>query len=101
MCSTERWADPPFIDTRRDSVHAQGIVEVVVFSPNRGDAVFEHCGKYTVGYGAGRGSRPWSCGDHAGVLAAPAGGVVVAVGGTVPQAWCGGVPKVLQARVSS
>jgi len=31
------------------------------------------------GYGAGRGCRPghrpWSCGDHAGVLAAPAGGV--------------------------
>ena len=89
------WADPPFIDTRRDGVHAQGIMEVVVFSPNRRGAVFEHCGKYTVGYGAGRGSRPWSCGDRAGVLAAPAGGVVVAVGGTVLQAWCGGVLKVL------
>jgi hypothetical protein len=67
---------PPFIGTRRDGVHAQGIVEVVVFSPNRGGAVVEHCGKYTVGYGARRGSRPghrpWSCGDRAGVLAAPA-----------------------------
>ena len=52
------WADPHFIDTRRDSVHAQGIVEVIVFSLNRGGAGFEHCGKYTVGYGAGRGSRP-------------------------------------------
>ena len=41
---------PPFIDTWRDGVHAQGIVEVVVFSPNRGGAVVEHCGKYTVGY---------------------------------------------------
>src|SRR6185437_4733365 len=30
---------PPFIDTRRDGVHAQGIVEVVVFSPNHGSAV--------------------------------------------------------------
>ena len=49
---------PPFIDTRTDGVHAQGIVEIVVFSPNRGGAVVEHCGKYTVGYGAGRGSRP-------------------------------------------
>ena len=70
-----------------------------------GGAVVEHCGKYTVGYGAGRGSRPghrpWSCGDRAGVLAAPAGGVVVAVGGTVLQVWRGGVPRVLQARVLS
>ena len=56
--STERWADPPFIDTRRDGVHAQGIMEVVVFSSNHGGAVIEHCGKYIVGYGAGRGSRP-------------------------------------------
>ena len=82
MCSNE-WADPlrerpppPFINTRRDGVHAQGVMKVVVFSPNRGGAVVEHCGKYTVGYGAGRGSRPghrpWSCGDRAGVLAAPA-----------------------------
>ena len=40
-------------------------------------------------------------GDHAGVLAAPAGGVVVAVGGTVLQAWRGGVPRVLLAKVLS
>src|SRR6185436_17475416 len=96
---------PPFIDTRRDGVHAQGIVEVVVFSLNCEGAVVEHCGKNTVGYGAGRGShpghRPWSCGDRAGILAAPAGGVVVAVGGTVHQAWRGGIPRVLQARVLS
>ena len=67
---------PPFIDTRRDGVHAQGIVEVVVFSPNRRGAVVKHCGKYTVGHGVRRGShpgyRPWSCGDRAGVLPAPA-----------------------------
>ena len=43
---------PPFIDTRKDGVHAQGIVEVVVFPPNRGGAVVEHCGKYTVGRGS-------------------------------------------------
>src|SRR6185312_1659363 len=96
---------PPFIDTMRDGVHAHGIVEVVVFSPNRGGAVVKHCGKYTVGYGAGRGSCPghrlWSCGDRGGVLATPAGGVVVAVGGTVLQAWRGDVPRVLQARVLS
>ena len=89
---------PPFIDTRRDGVHAQGIVGVVDFSPNYGGAVFEHCGKYTVGYGAWRGShpghRPWPCGDRAGVLIAPAGGVAVAVGGTVLQAWRGDVPRV-------
>ena len=93
---------PPFIDTRRGGVHAQEIVEVVVFSPNRGGAVVEHCGKYTVGYGAGRGSRPghrpWSCGDCAGVLAAPAGGVVVAVEGTVLQAWRGDVPRIMQSN---
>ena len=81
------------------------IAEVVVFSPNRGGAMVEHCGKYTVGYGARRGSRPrhhpWSCGDRASVLAAPAGGVVVAVGSTVLQAWRGGVPRVLLARVLS
>ena len=51
--------------------------EVVVFSPNRGGAVVEHCRKYTVGYDAWRDSRPghhpWPCGDRAGVLAAPAG----------------------------
>src|SRR6185295_17978196 len=93
---------PPFIDTRRGGVHAQEIVEVVVFSPNRGGAVIEHCGKYTVGYGAWRGRRPgrrpWPCGDRAGVPVAPVGGVVVAVGGTVLQAWRGDVPRVLRAR---
>jgi ribosomal protein S27E len=93
---------PPFIDTRRDGVYAQGIVKVVIISPNRWDAVVEHCGKYTVGYGAWRGSRPghrpWHCGDCAGILVAPAGGVVVAVGGTVLQAWHGDVPRVLQAK---
>ena len=94
---------PPFIDTKRDGVHAQGVVEVVVFSPKRGGAVVKHCGKYTVGYGAGRGSRPghrpWSCGDRAGVLAAPVGSVVVAVAGTVPCTRRGGVSRVLQAGV--
>ena len=73
------------------------IAKVVVFSPNRGGAVVEHCGKYTVGYGAMRGShpghRPWSCGDLAGILAAPAGGVIIAMGGTVLLAWHGGVPR--------
>ena len=63
------------------------IAEVVVFPPNRGGAVVEHCRKYTVGYDAWRGSRPgcrrWPCGDRAGVLTALAGGVVVAVEGTV------------------
>ena len=61
--------------------------EVVVFSPNRGGAVVEHFRKYTAGYGAWHGSRPgrrpWSCRDRAGVLVAPPGGVVVAVGGTI------------------
>ena len=42
-----------------------------------------------------------ACGDRASVLVAPAGGVVVTVGGTVLQAWRGGVPRVLQARVLS
>ena len=96
---------PPFIDTRRDGVHAQGIVEVVVFSPNRGGAVVGHCGKYTVEYGGWRdrrpGCRPWPCGDRAGVLVVPASGVVAAVEGTILQAWRGDVPRVLQARVLS
>ena len=39
-------------------------------------------------------------GDRIGVLA-PLGGMVVAVGGTILQAWRGGVPRVLQARVLS
>ena len=51
----------------------------------------EHCRKYTVGHGAGRGSRPgyrpWSCGERAGVLPAPAGGVVITVGRTALQMW--------------
>ena len=93
---------PSFIDTRRGGVHAQ---EVVVSSSNRGGVVVEHCEKYTVGYGAWRGRRPrrhpWPCGDYAGVPVAPAGGVVVAVGGTILQAWRGDVPRVLRAKVSS
>ena len=44
---------PPFIDTRRDGVHAQGVMTVIVFSPNRGGAVVEHCGKYTMGMASG------------------------------------------------
>ena len=92
---------PPFIDTRSGGVHAQEIVEVVVFFPNRGGVVVEHCRRYTAGYGVWRGSRPWPCGDRAGVLVAPAGGVVVVVGGTVLQAWRGDVPRVLQAIVLS
>ena len=32
------------------------IAKVVVFSPNRGCTVIDHYWKYTVGYGAGRGS---------------------------------------------
>jgi hypothetical protein len=56
-----------------------------------------------VGHGVGRGSRPgyrpWSCLDHAGVLPAPAGGVVLAVGCTVFQTWRSGAPWALQVRV--
>ena len=75
--------------------------EVVVFSPNCGGAVVEHCRKYTVGYDAWRGSRP-GCrrrpyGDRAGVLAAPAGGVVVPVESNVPRIRRGGAPSVSQA----
>ena len=77
-------------------------------SLNRGRTVAVYCRKYTADTGdrdTGRGScpgrRPWPCGDRAGVLVAPAGGVVVAVGGTVLQAWRGDVPRVLQARVLS
>ena len=74
-------------------------MEVVIFSPNRGGAVVEHCRKYTAGYGVWHGSRTWPNGDRAGVLVAPAGGVVVVVGGTILQVWRSGVPRVLQARV--
>ena len=63
----------------------------------------EHCRKYTMGYGAGRdsrpGYRPWSCGDRAGVLPAPAGGVVVVVGCTVFHMRRGGVLWALQVRI--
>ena len=68
-------------------------------SPNRGGAVVEHCRKYTVGDGVGRGShpgyRPWSCGDCAGVRLAPVGSAVVAVGCTVFHMWRGGVLRAL------
>ena len=73
------------------------------FSPNHGGTVVEYCRKYTVGHSVGRGSHhgyhPWSCGDRAGVLPAPAGGVVVAVGCTVLQMWRAGAPWALQVRV--
>ena len=41
----------------------------------------------------------WPCIDRAGVLPAPAGGVVVAVGCTVLQTWRDGVLWALQVRV--
>jgi len=60
-------------------------------SPNRGRAVAEYCRKYTVPHWRVRrracsrpGCRPWPCGDRAGVLAAPADGMVAPVEGTVP-----------------
>ena len=77
-------------------------------SPNRGRTVVDYCikcnastGDRGTGRGSRHGRRPWPYGDRADVLAAPAGGVVVAVGGTVLQAWCGDVPRVLQAGVLS
>jgi hypothetical protein len=86
-------------------VYIYGEITEVVFSPNRGSAVVEHCKKNIAGYGAWRGSRPgrrpWPCGDRAGILVAPASVVAVAVEGTVLQAWRGGVPRILQAGVSS
>ena len=58
-------------------------------SPNRGRAVVDYCSEYTVLHWRVRRRacgcpwcRPWSCGDHADVLVAPAGGVAVAVEGT-------------------
>ena len=61
------------------------------FSPESRDIMVGYCRKYTVGRGVGRGScrgyRPWSCGDRAGALPVLAGGVVIAVGGTVFQMW--------------
>ena len=44
---------PPFIVTRRGGAHEQGIVEVIVFSPNRGGAVVEHCGSTLWGMASG------------------------------------------------
>ena len=69
------------------------------FSPESRGAVVEYCRKYTVGHGVGRGSRPWSCGDRAGVLPAPVGGVIVTVGCTVFQTWRDGAPWALQVWV--
>ena len=93
---------PPFIDTRRDGVHAQGIVEVIVFPRIAGVQWSNTVGSTLWGHGVGRdsrlGYRSWSCGDRASVLPAPAGGVIIAVGCTVFQTWRGGVPWV-QARV--
>ena len=69
------------------------------FSPESRGVVVEYCRKYTVGHGVGRGSRPWSCGDRASVLPAPAGGVIIAVGCTVFQTWRDGAPWALQVKV--
>ena len=75
-------------------------------SPNRGRTVVVYCRKYTVGYWRSwrracgyPGQRPWPCGDCVGVLTAPAGGVVVAVEGTVLSSRRDGVPRVRQAEV--
>ena len=99
----KRSPPPPFIVTRRGRCTCTGERGSRRFPPNHGGAVVEYCGKYNVGHGIGRGSRPgyrpWSSRDRAGVLPAPAGGVVVAVGHTVLQAWRGGAPRVLQAGV--
>ena len=66
---------PPFIVTRRGGAHEWKSS----FSPESRGTVAEYCRKYTVGHGVRRGSRPgyrpWSCGDRAGVLPAPASGV--------------------------
>ena len=65
-----------------------GGVKVVVF-PRIAGYSGEYCRKYTVGHGVRRGSRPgyrpWSCGDRAGVLPAPASGMFAAIGCTVLQ----------------
>ena len=58
MSQRVRGPPPPFIDTRRGGVHVWEISKVIVFPPNWGCAVDEHCGKYTVGYGVECGSRP-------------------------------------------
>ena len=80
---------PPFIVTRRDGVHAQGIVEVVVFPRIAGVQWSNTVGSTLCGMASG----------VVVVLPAPAGGVVVAVGRTVLQMWRGGAPCVLQVRV--
>ena len=73
------------------------------FSSESRGTVVGYCRKYTVGHGVGRGNcrgyRPWSCGDHAGILPVLAGGVVVAVGGTVFRMWRGGVRWAPQVKV--
>ena len=56
--SLGRSPPPSFIGTRRGGYMHREILEVVVFSPNQGCIVVDHCWKYTVGYGAGRGSCP-------------------------------------------
>ena len=73
------------------------------FSPESRGTVVGYCRKYTVGHGDWRGGHPgyhpWSRGDRASVLPAPAGGVVVAVGCTVLQMWRDGILWALQVRV--
>ena len=69
--------------------------------PTTVESTLRHTGECGAERGGRPGHRPWSCGDRAGILAAPAGGVVVTVGGTVLQEWRGGILKVLQARVLS
>ena len=73
-------------------------------SPNWGRTVDAYCRKYTVGHwrswrracGCPE-HRPWPCGDRTGVLAAPAGVVVIAVEGTILRARRGRAPRVLRA----
>ena len=75
-----------FIDTRRGGVHVRGVLEVVVFSPNRRCTVDAYYRKYTVPYWRVRRQAwrsSWACGDCAGVPVAYVGVMASPVEGTV------------------
>ena len=98
------YSSPPFIDSRRDGLHAREITEVVPSSPNRGRTIDGSCYRALWGMAP---SVVVVLGNLLTVLGTclcpmvPVDGMAVAVGHAVLRIWRGGAPRVLPMAASS